>query len=148
VVAASSRDHSDPVADQLGAEAVKSGHRAAVLQTDGGPTDESQARARAAGVKTITMPPNGAATAAALAELARQNGDESTSDLFVLVSAPSPETRPTALLLGRSVKRAVLVATTGVTRFSDARRTAELLRQSGVDVVAGLLVPRESHSSK
>jgi Mrp family chromosome partitioning ATPase len=34
----------------------------------------------------------------------------------------------------------VIVATNGVTRFADARRTADLLRQSGVDVVAGILV--------
>jgi hypothetical protein len=27
-----------------------------------------------------------------------------------------------------------------VTRFADARRTADLLRQSGIDVVAGILV--------
>ena len=34
----------------------------------------------------------------------------------------------------------MLVATRGSTRFGDARRTARLLRESGVDVAAGILV--------
>jgi Mrp family chromosome partitioning ATPase len=59
---------------------------------------------------------------------------------LVLVPVPSPDVNPKALVLGRTIKHSVIVATNGVTRFGDARRTADLLRQSGVDVVAGILV--------
>ncbi|HLQ16695.1 MAG TPA: Wzz/FepE/Etk N-terminal domain-containing protein [Candidatus Eisenbacteria bacterium] len=65
---------------------------------------------------------------------------ESTGDELVLVPVPSPDVNPKALVLGRTIKHSVIVATNGVTRFGDARRTADLLRQSGVDVVAGILV--------
>jgi Mrp family chromosome partitioning ATPase len=56
------------------------------------------------------------------------------------MSVPSPDVSPAALALGRSVKHSILVATDGVTHFGDARRTAELLRESGVNVLAGILV--------
>ena len=59
---------------------------------------------------------------------------------FVLMSVPSPDVSPAALALGRSVKQSIIVATDGVTHFGDARRTADLLRESGVDVLAGILV--------
>jgi capsular polysaccharide biosynthesis protein len=65
---------------------------------------------------------------------------ESTDDDFMLVPVQSPDVNSKALVLGRTIKHSVIVATNGVTRFADARRTADLLRQSGVDVVAGILV--------
>jgi capsular polysaccharide biosynthesis protein len=65
---------------------------------------------------------------------------EFTEDDFMLVPVQSPDVSSKALVLGRTIKHSVIVATNGVTRFADARRTADLLRQSGVDVVAGILV--------
>jgi capsular polysaccharide biosynthesis protein len=65
---------------------------------------------------------------------------EFPDDDFRLVPVESPDVNPKALVLGRTIKHSVIVATNGVTRFGDARRTADLLRQSGVDVVAGILV--------
>jgi Mrp family chromosome partitioning ATPase len=38
----------------------------------------------------------------------------------------------------------VLTATAGVTRYRDARRTAQLLQQSGIEIVVGILVPPPS----
>jgi Mrp family chromosome partitioning ATPase len=53
---------------------------------------------------------------------------------------PAPDVSPAALALGRSIQQSVLVATQGVTHYGEVRRTADLLRQSGIDVVAGILV--------
>src|SRR5919204_466293 len=78
----------------------------------------------------------------ARAPTATKQHNRDSARTFVLVAVPSPDTRPTAVLLRRTAKRAVLAATAGITRFQDARRTAELLRQSGVDVVAAILLPR------
>jgi hypothetical protein len=92
------------------------------------------------GLTTITAPPdNGQATAAAVAD-AWKRADGQAANTFVLVSVPSPDTSPTALLLSRTTRRAVLAATAGATRFQDAQRTAALLRNSGVEVVAAILL--------
>jgi hypothetical protein len=45
--------------------------------------------------------------------------------------------------MGRTVDHAVLVATAGVTRFADARRSAELLREAGTTIAASLLLTRK-----
>ena len=47
-------------------------------------------------------------------------------------------------MLGQPTKRTVLAATARRTRFRDARRTADMLRQAGVEVVGGILLPRGS----
>ena len=57
-------------------------------------------------------------------------------DSLLVVSVPSPETSPAAVLLAPMVSQVVLVATAGVTRFADARRTADLLRHTGAQVAA------------
>ena len=52
-----------------------------------------------------------------------------------------PAQDPAVRRLGSAPDRAILVATTERTRFSDARRTAGLLRALGVEVVAAVLLP-------
>jgi capsular polysaccharide biosynthesis protein len=146
VVAASARDHVDTVAAGLSAVAQDSGQRVAVIQRDGHSHDTAGlSRTRAAAAGTSTMPHvNGGGTAAAVAQGVRQeNYVDAMSNDLVLVAVPSPDVSPAALTFGRTVKGAVLVATRGVTRFADARRTAELMRASGVDVVSGILVARD-----
>lgn len=149
VTAASARDHSDGVATGLGSVAAHSGQRVIVVQGDGVSRNgnshghrPSTPREEIDGLMTVTLPAtNGSGTAAAVAEVCRQY-DFRSSDAFVLVSLPSPDTSPTALMLGRTAKRAVVTATAHVTRYRDARRTADLLRHSGIDVVAGILLTR------
>jgi Mrp family chromosome partitioning ATPase len=145
VVAASDRDHVDHVAEGLGAVASDAGQRVAVIQRDGhSPNSTGLTGARVGANATTDGHGNGSGATAAVAEMNGQDKDlEATSSDLVLVSVPSPDTSPAALSLGRNIKQAVLVSTIGVTRFADARRTAELLRESGVRVVAGILVPRD-----
>ena len=138
VVAASGRDHSDPVAGGLGAVAAGAGQRVTVMGFDGQARDAAFRPEEVAGVTTISMP---AALSQSPAGVSRLQGVQGLKDgEFVLMSVPSPDVSPAALALGRSVKYSILVATDGVTHFGDARRTADLLRESGVDVLAGMLV--------
>jgi hypothetical protein len=140
VTAASSRDHSDAVATGLGAVVAQAGQRVVVVQSDG----HSSHRREVAGMTTITAPSdNGTGITAAVTDV-RKHRDFASGDTFVLVAVPSPDTSPSALVLGRTAKRTVLVATAGVTRFHDARRTADLLRHSGIEVVAGILLTRRA----
>lgn len=139
VVAASARDHSDPVAGGLGTVAAGAGQRVTVIEFDGHSPDSPRTfRSEIAGLTTIAMPPTLGDSPAGVARL---NGLQGLRDgEFVLMAVPSPDVSPTALALGRSIQRSVLVATHGVTRYGDVRRTADLLRQSGIDVLAGILV--------
>jgi capsular polysaccharide biosynthesis protein len=137
VVAASEKDLSEPVAGGLGAVAAKAGKSVTVIEFEG-PPDPTRARADVPGLTTVTLPETLRHSSASLAGLRRPEGAEDGE--FVLMSVPAPDVSPAALDLGRSIKHSVLVATQGVTHFRDVRRTADLLRQSGVDVVAGILV--------
>jgi Mrp family chromosome partitioning ATPase len=142
VTAASRRDHSDAVAAGLGAVAAQAGERVLVVQGDGQAPDHRLPAAEVAGMTTVAVPSEtGAGIAAVVTDMRRELA---SPDTIVLIAVPSPDTNPSALMLGRTAKRAVIVATAGVTRFPDARRTAELLRYSGVDVVAAILQTRRS----
>lgn len=145
VAAASARDHSEAVAQGLGAVAARAGQRVVVVQADGHSPDPQAAPVRDVdGLTTITpTSENGTGLTTAVANARRQQ-DIASPGTVVLIAVPSPDSSPNAILLGRTAKRAVLTATAGVTRFTDARRTAELLRRAGVDVVAGVLLPRRS----
>lgn len=142
VVAASRRDDSDPVAAGLGAAAAGAGQHADVVDFDRASVGSPRlTRSDVAGMTRISMPHgNGAATAAAVAEVGRIHDSGPSSDNLALVALPSPDVSPAAVMLGRTSPQAALVATRGVTRFGEARRTAELLRQAGIDVAAGILV--------
>ena len=139
VVGASEHDHSAPVAGGLGTVAAGAGQRVTVIEFDGHEIDSSRSfRSEVAGLTTITMPTVLSESPAGVARLRGLEGLQEGE--FVLMSVPSPDTSPAALALGRSIRQSVLVATHGVTHFGDARRTADLLRQSGIDVVAGILL--------
>jgi Mrp family chromosome partitioning ATPase len=95
-------------------------------------------------MRTVAAPSeNGGGIDAAVATATEQREGDSAMTV-VLVAVPSPDISPAAVLLRRTARRAVLTATAGVTRFQDARRTADLLRQAGVDVVAAILLPRRT----
>jgi capsular polysaccharide biosynthesis protein len=144
VVAASARDHVDHVAAGLGAVAADSGQRVAVIQRDGhAPATTDLSRMRVAAMNAGATPRGNGAAHTAVAEMAGRESDLDPSNDLVLVSVPSPDVSPAALTLGRKLKQAVVVSTIGVTRFADARRTAEVLREAGIRVVAGIVAPRD-----
>ena len=68
------------------------------------------------------------------------------ADELRVIAAPSPEVSSRALNLAGSTDLAILVATAGRTRFGEARRTAEMLRQAGSDVAVGILLPPRRRS--
>ena len=146
VTAASARDNSAAAAVELGEVALDSGQRVVVVHGNGYAPAPRQLTSGSdgAGMRTIAAPSDnrGDLDAAVASATEQFNGD--SAGTFVLVAVPSPDTSPTAVMLGRTARRAVLTATAGVTRFRDARRTADLLRQSGVDVVAAILLPRRT----
>jgi len=146
VTAASTSDNSLAAAVGLGEVALDSGQRVVVVHGNGYAPAPRQLTSGGdiAGLTTIAAPSNnrGDLDAAVASATEEYNGDSART--LVLVAVPSPDTSPTAVMLGRTAKRAVLAATAGVTRFRDARRTADLLRQSGVDVVAAILLPRRT----
>src|SRR5215472_56723 len=61
-------------------------------------------------------------------------------DLVIHCSLP-PMMDPSATWLASTPDSAVLVATRGLTRLGEARRTAEMLHRAGVQVVAAILLP-------
>jgi capsular polysaccharide biosynthesis protein len=139
VVAASAHDHSDPVAGGLGTVAAGAGQRVTVIEFDGqSPDSHKPFRSEVAGLTTIAMPPTLSDSPAGVARLHGLRGLQDGE--FVLMAVPAPDVSPAALALGRSIQQSVLVATQGVTHYGEVRRTADLLRQSGIDVVAGILV--------
>ena len=80
-------------------------------------------------------------TAAVIPTSTMDGGAAPASDLTV-VAALSPESSARVVRLAGAGGPAIVVATTGDTRFREARRTAELLRQAGAEVVAAVLLPR------
>jgi uncharacterized protein involved in exopolysaccharide biosynthesis len=150
VTGASSRDHSDPVAVGLGTVAAHAGRQVVVVQGDGlGAKPRPQGNGEVSGMKTISVAGDDGAETAALVAAVRKRADaERTPGAFMLVSVPSPDSSPAALMLSGTTNRAIVVATKGATRFEDARRTADLLRQCGVEVVAGILLTRQPASPR
>jgi capsular polysaccharide biosynthesis protein len=150
VTSASASDHSQAVAAGLGAAAALAGQRVVVVQADGQTVHEGNGHAPnggwfprqpVTGVTTVTPPEDGGDTTTAVTQMLKQY-DFQSADTLMVVAVPSPDINPIALLLGPNAKRAVLAATAGVTRFRDARRTAELLRQAGVEIGAAILLER------
>ncbi|HKB33785.1 MAG TPA: Wzz/FepE/Etk N-terminal domain-containing protein [Candidatus Dormibacteraeota bacterium] len=138
VVAASEKDRGETVAGGLGAVVANAGQRVKVIEYGGHFRASTGARDDPPGLTTITMPQSLSHSPADVAGPPGQGGSQDGE--FVLMSVPAPDVSPVALDLGRSIKHSVLVATHGVTHFGDVRRTADLLRLSGVDVLAGILV--------
>jgi capsular polysaccharide biosynthesis protein len=140
VAGASARDHTDGVAVQLGAVAAEAGQRVFVVESDGGSNGFRWPHPEVTGLTTITPTPDGVLAAPrAVAEI-QSRYEFGSSNALLVIAVPSPDASPTALMLAHTANRAMVVATAGVTRFSEARRTADLLRQSEVEVAAALLL--------
>ncbi len=138
VVAASEKDRSEPTAGRLGAVVANAGQRVKVFEYGGQSPASIRARTDPPGLTTIKIPE--ALSHSAAGAIGLKGSEGSQDGEFVVMSVPAPDVSPAALDLARSIKQSVLVATCGVTHFADVRRTADLLRLSGVEVSAGILV--------
>jgi capsular polysaccharide biosynthesis protein len=144
VMAASAKDHSDAVAVGLGAAAAHSGQRVVVVEADGNGADPRKLLPKVNGMTTVPAHSSNGTEAAGAVAAVHQQYDFQSADTLVLVAVPSPETSVSGILAGRTARRVVLTATAGVTRYRDARRTAQVLQQSGIEIVVGILVPPPS----
>jgi Mrp family chromosome partitioning ATPase len=143
VVAASPRDRVRPVAAGLGLAAVKAGQKVLVVDAEANTYVMHQRSRRNRSRMTIVSAPadgGGRVTAEALADA------DGHYDLTIM-SAPSPDSDPTAVSLARSADVAIVVATARATRFSEVRRTAETLRLAGIHVAASILSTEPSQTS-
>jgi capsular polysaccharide biosynthesis protein len=136
VVAASPTDRVRQVAAGLGIACVQAGLRVLVVDAESQSYVMHQQSVRNGSRMTII-------SAAAAGDPRVPNEDladgEGKYDLTIL-SAPSPDSDPTAVSLAHTADIAIVVATARRTRFSDVRRTAETLRLAGIKVSASVLV--------
>jgi capsular polysaccharide biosynthesis protein len=148
LAAASPRDHAETPAGELGAAAAHSGERVLVVRADADrsgvphPAANGSASANGSSLTTIALPssPDAATGLKALA------GGGGQYDLAVLAVA-SPDRNPAFFSLAGPARVAMLVATAGQTRLQDARRTAELLRQAGVDLAGSIVLEKPGRST-
>jgi capsular polysaccharide biosynthesis protein len=137
MVAASTGDDVDDAASALSRAAAAFGQRVLVLESalgldrNGG---EPRRRRLQSGRGAITIaglaPPDLAPALAA---------EQDEYDLTVL-AVPSPAVSPLAIMLANKADVIVLVATAGQTTIEEAREATALLRGSGAEVAAGILV--------
>jgi capsular polysaccharide biosynthesis protein len=135
VVAASSRERVRPVAAGLGMAGVKAGQRVLVVDAEANTYVMHQQSGRNGSMMTIVSAPAAGGTRIANEALADADGKY---DLTIM-SAPSPDSDPTAVSLARTADVAIVVATARATRFSDVKRTTETLRLAGIHVAACIL---------
>jgi capsular polysaccharide biosynthesis protein len=136
LAAASARDRADGVASELGAAAAHAGARVLVVRSDAdtvGIPHPSSNGSNGTSVTTIPLP----STTDALTGLAALANGGGQYD-FAVVSVPSPENNAAALSIAGTAKLVMLVATARKTRYSEARRTAELLRHSGAELAGSI----------
>lgn len=112
-------------------------HLRRVLVAASSPRDESDAAAHGLAAAAV----EGGQQAVVMGKLDLATRPVGPDELTV-IAAPAPEVSSRALNVGRHADATVLVATAGATRFSEAQRTAELLRQSGAEVALGILLSR------
>jgi capsular polysaccharide biosynthesis protein len=131
VVASGARDHVNEVGLGLAHAIAEGGERSLVVlapSPDGGEPEQRE-------VDVGGPPPLEAAGAPG-----RQLRPRAEYDLTIHCSLP-PMLDPGLSWLEPATDRALVVATRGAARFADVRRTADLLRQVDVDVVAAVLLP-------
>jgi capsular polysaccharide biosynthesis protein len=143
VVAASQRDRVRPVAAGLGLAAVKAGQKVLVVDAEANTYVMHQRSGRNLSSMTIVSAPQGGGGRVTTEALADADGHY---DLTIM-SAPSPDSDPTAVSLARTADVAIVVATARATRFSEVKRTAETLRLAGIHVAASILATEPSKSS-
>jgi capsular polysaccharide biosynthesis protein len=135
VVAASSRDNVRPIAAGLGLAGVKAGQKVLVVDAEANTYVMHQQSGRKGSRMTIVSAPSEVGGRLATEALADADGNY---DLTIM-SAPSPDSDPTAVSLARTADVAIVVATARSTRFSEVKRTADTLRLAGIHVAASIL---------
>ena len=141
VTGVTSHDRVDSVAAGMAEAAEESGQRVYVMHANG--------TAPPAAV-SLTSPEMGKGTALSLppesySRILAHALDETNGGYdFAIVEATSPETSPSAIVLGRSVDHTVLVATAGVTAFRTAQLVADMIRMAGGNIALSLLVDRSA----
>ena len=127
LVAASPGDAVDQVGIDLGQAVAEVRNRVLVVQSS---TEPLPRRQIALGATSEVVVTSGGAPP--------QDGFDVT-----IRCVPPPLHGPATPWLEPPASTAVIVATRGRTRFSEARRTGELLRQVGIEPVAAVLLPRK-----
>ena len=139
------------VSSGLGGAATDVGQRAIVIHTEGvvdgelhhngsgGPPELPEEVAAVATTMQSLAIPTDANPRGITEALTRYEGHYDVAYL----SAPSPLTSPAGVWLAKEVDHVVLVGTTGVTRFVEARQAAELLRQAGGNLEVSVLLAPE-----
>lgn len=136
VVAASVRDRVRPVSAGLGIACVQAGLRVLVVDAESQSYVMHQQAVRNGSRMTIIS-----AAAAGDSRVAQEAlADEQEKYDLTILSAPSPDSDPTAVSLARTADAAIVVATARRTRSSDVRRTADALRMAGIKVSASVFV--------
>jgi capsular polysaccharide biosynthesis protein len=130
VVASGARDHVNEVGLALAHAIAEGGERSLVVLAPSPNGEEPERREVDVGGRPGAGP----------GEPGRQLQPREEFDLTIHCSLP-PMLDPGLSWLEPSTDRAVVVATRGAARFGDVRRTADLLRQVDVEVVAAVLLP-------
>jgi capsular polysaccharide biosynthesis protein len=134
VVAASPHGSVRSVAAGIGMAAASTGQKVLVVDAETKTGEDSPHFSENGSTMTIVNAPSSGDATRAVRALAEANGEY---DLTV-VSVPSPDHDPTAMMLAHAADVAVVVATARQTRFSEVRRTSEALRLAGIHVAAAL----------
>ena len=135
---ASSSDRADTLALQFGWAAAHAGQRVVVVQADA-PAHALPSPVSPNGTSMTTIP-LAAPSDPRLVARAFGHGD-GQYDLAVL-SVLALDASPTAISMAPAADLAIIVATAGMTHAADVRRTADSLRQAGVEVAASMLVAK------
>jgi capsular polysaccharide biosynthesis protein len=141
VTGITANDRSDSVAAGLADAAEESGQRVYVMHANGSapPAVLSGTSPEVGKGTALSLPPESYSRILAHAlDEARGAYD------FAIVQATSPETSPSAIVLGRSVDHTVLVATAGATPFRKAKLVADMIRMAGGNIALSLLVDRSA----
>jgi capsular polysaccharide biosynthesis protein len=139
---ASGRDRTDIPASQLGEAVAHQGQRVLIIRGDADRLGlPNVASVNGSSVTTVPLPVNHEALQE-LRAIASGNGPYD----FAVLSVDSLDRSATALSLANTAKLAMMVATVRDTRFSEAQRTAETLKQAGIEVAASILVGKAAAS--
>jgi capsular polysaccharide biosynthesis protein len=133
LVAASSRDRVRPIAAGLGMAAVKAGQKVMVVDAEANSYVMQQQNGKNGSLMTIVSAP---ADGEGVVHDVAIDGDGKYE--LTIISTPSPDRHPAAIIAARTADVAIVVATAGSTHYSDVRRTAETLRLAGIQVVASV----------
>jgi hypothetical protein len=141
ITGASSRDDASDAAVGLAEAAGRLDNSSVlVMVLDSARQDRQALASPASSVKII-----GASSPAEVRAALSSAGEEFA---FAIVVAPAPQKGPDCISLAYAADVAILVATSGRTRFGEAQLAARLLRQAGLPTAAALLLTKRTLRSR